>query len=145
MNDRIFGLVMLVLAIAYGWGAYQLPEPFGGNESVGPETFPILLSVVLGLSSLYLMLRPDPDNHWPWNRTGAEMVVAVVVLTLYGVLLEPLGFIITTTLAVGTLSWRMGARKFPAYMSGLIGGVVVFVLFNYVLELPLPLGVLEVS
>ncbi|MCG7601525.1 tripartite tricarboxylate transporter TctB family protein, partial [Halomonas sp. McH1-25] len=31
---------MLVLAVAYGWGATQFPEPFGGAESVGPETFP---------------------------------------------------------------------------------------------------------
>ncbi|MCP1343924.1 tripartite tricarboxylate transporter TctB family protein, partial [Halomonas sp. FL8] len=24
---------MLVLAVAYGWGATQFPEPFGGAES----------------------------------------------------------------------------------------------------------------
>lgn len=145
MNDRIFGLLMLTLAVAYGWGAQQFPEPFGGAESIGPETFPTVLSIVLGLSSLYLMVRPDPSNGWPWNRTGIEMVVAIVVLCLYTALLEPLGFIVTTTFAVGTLCWRMGATPLKAYATGLIGGIVVFALFNFVLELPLPLGILEMA
>ena len=48
-------------------------------------------------------------------------------------------------LAVGTLCWRMGAKPMKAYLTGLISGVVVFVLFTYGLELPLPLGLLEMS
>ncbi|TFH87332.1 tripartite tricarboxylate transporter TctB family protein [Billgrantia azerbaijanica] len=142
-NDRIFGILMLVLAVAYGWGATQFPEPFGGAESIGPETFPYLLAVVLGLSSLYLIVRPDPDNAWPWSRTGVELVIAVAVLVLYAALLQPLGFILGTTLAVGTLCWRMGAAPVRAYVTGAASGVVVFLLFNFALDLALPLGVLS--
>lgn len=142
LNDRIFGVLMIVLAIAYGWGATQLPEPFGGSEAVGPETFPLLLAIVLGLSSLYMVVRPDPDNAWPWSRTGMELIIAVVVLILYAMLLQPLGFIISTTLAVGTLCWRMGARPSKAFVTGGVAGVVVFLLFNFALDLALPLGLL---
>ncbi|MDW7746404.1 tripartite tricarboxylate transporter TctB family protein [Halomonas sp.] len=141
-NDRTFGILMIVLAVAYGWGATQLPAPFGGSEAVGPETFPLLLAVVLGLSSLYMIVRPDPDNAWPWSRTGVELVVAVVVLVLYAALLEPLGFIISTTLAVGTLCWRMGSAPVRAYLTGAASGVVVFLVFNFALDLALPLGLL---
>jgi len=141
-NDRTFGILMIVLAVAYGWGATQLPEPFGGSEAVGPETFPLLLAVVLGLSSLYMILRPDPDNAWPWSRTGIELVVAVLVLVLYAALLQPLGFILSTTLAVGTLCWRMGSTPVRAYLTGAASGVVVFLLFNFALDLALPLGLL---
>jgi len=56
-NDRIFGILMIVLAVAYGWGTTQFNEPFGGAEAVGPETFPRLLAVVLALSSLYMIVR----------------------------------------------------------------------------------------
>ncbi|MHB0776429.1 tripartite tricarboxylate transporter TctB family protein [Halomonas sp. WWR20] len=143
LNDRIFGLLMFVLAVAYGWGATQFPEPFGGTEAVGPDTFPKLLAVVLALSSVYLIVRPDPSNAWPAGRTALEMVIAIAVLIAYTLLLEPLGFIVATTLAVGTLCWRMGARPMPAYLTGLIGGIVVFLLFNFALELPLPLGLLD--
>ncbi|MEX0606329.1 MAG: hypothetical protein WD623_17130 [Marinobacter sp.] len=42
LGDRILGLGLLVLAVAYGWAAQQWPEPFGGAEGVGPETLPTI-------------------------------------------------------------------------------------------------------
>ncbi|QFT85247.1 Tripartite tricarboxylate transporter TctB family protein [Halomonas sp. THAF12] len=143
-NDRIFGVLLIALAVAYGWGATQFPEPFGGAEAVGPKTFPHLLAVVLSLSSLYLIVRPDPDNAWPWSRTGAELLIAVAVLIVYTALLQPLGFILSTLLALGTLCWRMGAPPVRAYVTGGVAGVVVFLIFNFALDLALPLGPLSV-
>ncbi|ROU00469.1 tripartite tricarboxylate transporter TctB family protein [Marinobacter sp. R17] len=142
-GDRILGLGLFVLAVAYGWGAQQWPEPFGGAETVGPETFPTLLSVVLALSSVYLIVKPDPDAHWPVGRTAAEILLAIAILVVYAFLLEPLGFVISTTLAVGALCWRMGAKPVRSLLIGLIAAVVVFFLFNYGLELSLPGGLLE--
>ncbi len=144
LGDRVLGLGLLVLVVAYGWAAQQWPEPFGGAESVGPETFPTILSVVLVAGSLYLMIRPDPDAQWPIGKSALELVVSVLVLVVYAFLLEPLGFIVSTTLAVGTLSWRMGAAPKRAFVTGLVSAVVVFVLFNYGLSLSLPAGLLEV-
>ncbi|MCG8521202.1 MAG: tripartite tricarboxylate transporter TctB family protein [Pseudomonadales bacterium] len=143
-GDRILGLGLLVLAVAYGWAAQQWPEPFGGAEGVGPETFPTILSVVLVAGSLYLMIKPDPDARWPVGKSALELLVSVLVLVVYALLLEPLGFVIATTLAVGTLSWRMGAAPKRAFLTGLGSAVVVFVLFNYGLSLSLPAGPLEV-
>ncbi|GAA3578391.1 tripartite tricarboxylate transporter TctB family protein [Marinobacter xestospongiae] len=139
-GDRVLGLVLLVLAVAYGWAAQQWPEPFGGAEAVGPETFPTLLAIVLALSSLYLMVKPDPDQGWPLGRTAGELVLALVILVVYAALIEPLGFVAATTLAVGSLSWRMGAKPSTAFLSGLASAVVVFVVFNYGLSLSLPAG-----
>lgn len=144
-GDRILGLGLLVLAVAYGWVAQQWPEPFGGAEGVGPETFPTILSVVLVAGSLYLMIKPDPDAQWPLGKSALELLVAALVLVVYAFLLEPLGFVIATTLAVGTLSWRMGAAPTRAFVTGLVSAVVVFVLFNYGLALSLPAGLLEVN
>lgn len=144
LGDRILGLGLLVLAVAYGWAAQQWPEPFGGAETVGPETFPTILSVILAGGSLYLMVKPDPDASWPVGKSAFELVIAVLVLVVYAYLLEPLGFIISTTLAVGTLSWRMGAAPVRAFVTGLLSAVAVFVLFNYGLSLSLPAGLLEV-
>lgn len=144
LGDRILGLGLLVLAIAYGWAAQQWPEPFGGAETVGPETFPTMLAVVLVAGSLYLMIKPDPDAQWPVGKSAVELLISLVVLVVYTLLLEPLGFVIATTLAVGTLSWRMGAAPRPAFLTGLLSAVVVFVLFNYGLSLSLPAGLLEV-
>ena len=143
-NDRIFGGLMLALAVAYGWGATQFPVPFGGSEAVGSDTFPKVIAAVLALSSLYLIVKPDPDNAWPKGRTALELIIAVLVLIAYTLLLEPLGFIIATLLAVGTLCWRMGAPPVRAYLTGGVAGIVVFLLFTFALDLALPLGLLSV-
>ncbi|NNC23556.1 tripartite tricarboxylate transporter TctB family protein [Salinisphaera sp. USBA-960] len=141
-GDRILGIGLFVLAIVYGWTAQQWPEPFGAAEGIGPETFPTLLAVVLALSSGYLIVRPDPDAQWPRGRTAVEILLSIAILVVYSLLLEPLGFVIATTLAVGTLCWLMGARPVPAFLTGLIGAVVVFFLFNNLLALSLPAGLL---
>lgn len=143
-GDRLLGLGLMVLAVAYGWVAQQWPEPFGGAETVGPETFPTILAVVLVAGGIYLMIKPDPDAQWPLGKSALELVVSLLVLVVYAMLLEPLGFVISTTLAVGTLSWRMGANPRGAFVTGLISAVVVFALFNYGLSLNLPAGLLEV-
>lgn len=145
LGDRILGLGLMVLAVVYGWVAQQWPEPFGGAETVGPETFPTILAVVLVAGGIYLMIKPDPDAQWPLGKSTLELVVSLLVLVVYAMLLEPLGFIISTTLAVGTLSWRMGANPRSAFLTGLISALVVFVLFNYGLSLNLPAGLLEVN
>lgn len=142
MGDRILGLCLLVLAVAYGWVAQQWPEPFGGAEGVGPETFPTMLAIVLVVGSLYLMIKPDADAQWPVGRSALELVISIIVLVVYALLLEPLGFIISTTLAVGVLSWRMGAPPKGSFVTGLVSAVVVFGLFNYGLSLSLPNGLL---
>ncbi len=143
MADRLFGILMLLLAVAYGWEASQFPEPFGGAEVVGPETFPLLLAVVLGLSSLYLILRPDPDQPWPTSKILLDLAFVLLVLVIFAALLAPLGFVPATILMVSLLSWRMGASPLPALITGVGSAVVVYLLFNFVLELHLPAGILK--
>ena len=67
-------------------------------------------------------------------------MLALVILVAYAFALEPLGFVAATTLAVGALSWRMGAKPVTAVLTGLVSAVVVFVIFNYGLSLSLPAG-----
>lgn len=35
-----------------------------------------MLAVVLALSSLYLIVKPDPDNAWPQGRIVLDLVIA---------------------------------------------------------------------
>ena len=97
IGDRLLGLSLLVLALAYGWGSQQWPAPFGTHETVGPDTFPLLLAVALGITSLYLMVKPDPDNAWPNSRSALELLFAIGVLFAYAALIEVLGFIFNQT------------------------------------------------
>ncbi len=145
IGDRILGVLLLLLAVVYGWEASQFPEPFGGAEAVGPETFPLMLSVILGLSSIYLIVKPDPDQDWPGIKTLLDLAFVLVVLFIFAALLAPLGFVISTTFMVGVLCWRLGARPLQSGVTGVSCAVVVYVLFNFVLELHLPAGILSLS
>jgi len=143
INDRVFGMLMLIIAVAYGYEATQFPIPFGGQESVGPETFPIMLSLLLGVSSIYMILRPDPDEKWAPSAMLIELGIVVLSLLAFAWAIEPVGFMPAAALVVSFLSWRMGASITKSLITGVSSSVVIFCLFNNVLELALPLGLLE--
>ncbi|MEL0623965.1 tripartite tricarboxylate transporter TctB family protein [Marinomonas arenicola] len=143
INDRVFGILMLVFAVTYGWQATQFPIPFGGSESVGPETFPIMLSIFLSISSIYLIVKPDPDEKWAPLAMLLQLASVVVALLIFAWAIDEVGFIPSAALMVSFISWRMGASVQKGVLTGVISSVAIFVLFNYVLELALPLGILE--
>lgn len=145
INDRALGLVGIVLATAYAAVALQFPEPFGGPEVIGPETFPLIIAATMAVPSIFMLLRPDPDQPWPSGSSILEIIIAIATLIIYTYSLEFIGFIISTTFAVGILCWRMGAKPKPAFLVGLIAGIAVYFLFGTVLDLSLPAGILNIG
>lgn len=143
LSDRLFGLLMVILAITYFYLARQLPEPFGAeDEAIGPQGFPRILALLLGLPGLWLMIKPQPGVVWPGPRLAMELALNVVVLVLFALLLEPLGFLLTALLCCGFISWRMGARWPLAFGIAAAYSLGLYVLFDRGLDLALPAGVL---
>jgi putative tricarboxylic transport membrane protein len=112
------------------------------GDPLGPAVFPIVLAIPLGLLSLYLVVRPGPEADWPRGRALLKQVLALVAFVAYAYLLEPLGFLVSTFLAVVALGCLLGARLRQAAVAGAGIAVVLFVLFDSLLGLPLPAGVL---
>jgi putative tricarboxylic transport membrane protein len=138
----VFGVLLLILAVTYGYEATKFPIPFGGQESVGPETFPILLSIILAIGSIYMIVKPDEDAKWPAVSMLIELGIVCLVLVLFAFGLEYVGFVLSATPAVAFLCWRMGATPGKSLLTGAITSVVIYVLFTRVLELALPSGIL---
>ena len=141
MSDRLTGLVLLALAIAYGVTASGYQAMIG--DPLGPAVFPLVIAIPLGLFSLYLIVRPDPGPDWTRGRPLLMQALSVITLLLYAYLLEPLGFIVSTFIAVVVLGWLLGAKLAQAGAAGVGIAVVLFVLFNNILGLPLPAGLLS--
>ena len=137
MSDRILGLVILGLAIWYGWTAGSYEASFG--DPLGPAAFPQMLAVPTALLSLLLILRPDPDPVWAERRQGLFQVVTIGVLIAYAFFLEDLGFVLATTIAVIAMSRLLGASWLKSAISGAVMAVGLFVLLDTLLGLPLPL------
>jgi putative tricarboxylic transport membrane protein len=141
VSDRLAGLALLTLAIAYGVTASGY-EAFIGDP-LGPAVFPLVIAIPLGLFSLYLIVRPDPEPDWARGRPLLMQALSVITLLLYAYLLEPLGFVVSTFLAVVMLASLLGARPAQAGAAGGAIAVVLYVLFNNLLGLPLPAGLLS--
>jgi putative tricarboxylic transport membrane protein len=133
-SDRVFGLVVLMVALAYIASATQIQSSFLADP-VGPRAFPMMIGAVAGISGLVLIVRPDPDPNWPAIRTFGALVVATLVLVIYAFLLKPLGFIVPTTICVAVLSYQISPRIRPALISGVALSIGLFFLFNVALGL----------
>lgn len=139
MSDRIFGGIGLILAIFFGVQATMIEVAFI-SDVVGPSVFPLIVATVMGISSIYFLLKPDPEPHWPQGGRLAEIGFAVLVLYAYAQLLPVLGFVIATIFAAGYLAWRLGSKPLEAALVGVGTSVGIFVVFRLILGLSLARG-----
>ena len=142
MSDRVFGGIGLALAVFIAWGAMQIELSFI-SDPVGPRTFPIIIAVVMGVASLVVLLRPDPEPVWPALPRLLEIGGAAVVMIGYALLLPDLGFIVATAIAAAYLTWRLGTGLLWSALYGVLTAVGIYVIFHLILGLSLaegPLG-----
>lgn len=139
MGDRLFGGIGLALAAFYIWQATRIQLSFI-SDPVGPKAFPIIIGLLLGVSSLVIILRPDPRPHWPALGRLAEIGLAVVVLLAYAYSLPSAGFLISTALAAAFLTWRLGTAPVPALVAGVLTSIGIYVVFHLILGLSLAEG-----
>ena len=138
-GDRIFGVVVVLVAVAYGVAALQFKQGFI-VDPVGPKTFPLIVAGVSVVCGLMLIVKPDPDPEFPPLRTAGTLLMAMLTLVAYAYAIKPLGFLIPTAIAAAILSYQIDPRAKFAVAAGLGLSGGLYVLFKFVLGLGL-LGV----
>ena len=144
-SDRIFGLVVLMVALTYIASATQIQTSFL-SDPVGSKAFPIIIGCVAAICGLVLIVRPDPDPNWPAMRTFFAILVAIAVLIAYAYMLKPLGFLLPTAFAAAILSYQISPKAIAAALTGIGLSAGLFVLFKFALGLGLvafPRGVFD--
>jgi putative tricarboxylic transport membrane protein len=136
MSDRITGLIVSVLALAFFASASQLETPFFADP-LGPSAFPMLISAVAFVSGCVMVLRPDVEPNWPALSTFVRLLIAVLVLVLYAYGLKPLGFLLPTALAAGAISHQIRPAVLASSLTGICLSVFLFITFKYGLGLSL--------
>lgn len=135
-SDRVFGLITLVVALAFIASATQIQLSFF-VDPLGPKAFPMAIGVLLAIASLWPIARPDPDPEWPVRARLLKIGASLVVLVGYAYFLDSLGFVPATAIAAGLISYQIRGNAIGAALTGAAISVGLFVVFRYFLGLGL--------
>ncbi len=139
MSERIFGVFLLLLSaggIYFGW---DLKAPIS-YEPVGPRAFPLLVFSLLAVCAVGLMVSKRPATVWAPPPVLLRIGVMFLVVLAYAFLFDKLGFIIATALMTVPLARFFGGTWMKSVIGGVALGVVLFLLFDRVLDVALPVG-----
>lgn len=139
MSDRALGAACALASVAMAAAARDYTAAFS-YEPLGPRAFPLLLAVGLGLSGLWLMFRPtqgaEAFKGVPWVPT---LWCAGAILA-YAALFQALGFALATALMTVPVGMAFGGSWRKALAGGAALGLVLYLLFDKVLDVVLPVG-----
>jgi putative tricarboxylic transport membrane protein len=138
------GMGLFVTVYAYTLGLKGFHDP-------GPGLMPFIVGLLLCLVSLYLLvtslLKRDAVEE---TNKGEEKKVSLGAISLvvgsliaYALLMERLGFLITTPLLLMALFRGSGARKWRSIVfTSILTSLIVYFAFTY-LRVRLPPGILR--
>ena len=141
VSARLSGLVVAGLGVAACILARRLPAQTGFG--LGPAFLPFWTGVVLTACGLWLCARGAVDSElsWPSSRGFTRAVSGFLLLLLYILALQPLGYLMSTAifLVVGMLLLEP-VRPSRVFVFGLASAAFLFLIFRIWLRVPLPGG-----
>jgi putative tricarboxylic transport membrane protein len=118
---------------------------------VGPEVFPRYLATGLFICSAVLLVKallakpggkPEPTIN-PLDKGIQRLLIGLVIIVVYAICWEPLGFIIITPVSVFALLFLLGVRKYLAMaIFSVCAMATIFCAFRFFLGIEMPMGLL---
>lgn len=146
--QRIFASVLLLVCVGLALMAWPYQAAFS-YEPVGPRAFPLLMIGLLSLALLYMVFRPTPIVHSDEDpqldrETLQKIGICVVLLLIFAGTFEPLGFILASIVVGVPMARLYGGRWVPSVVIISLMAVGLYLLFDRLMDVPLPLGLLSV-
>ncbi len=151
-NTKVAVFLILFSILFYVLIPYQIAKPklFMGRALMGmkPTLFPRLTMIgLLGLSVWYFIHSFNLEERNLFkdlDRKGLTRIgVTFVILVAYALLLEPLGFVLSSALTVGALTLYLGNRNiFILFLVIIVIPLAIFFIFTRALHVSLPEGLL---
>ncbi len=145
ISDRVSSLVFLCTSIFFFVAALRMP--FGRLNEPGPGLLPVLLGILMVVTSGALVLQgffrlERSVSHSLERASVNRMIVFVLGLALYCLLLPVLGFFTVTLLfEIGCMK-LFGVTKWRTILSVAIAATLgAYYLFDTLLQIPFPRGV----
>lgn len=139
--ERYFsGLLLLtslfLMYVASGYVANIAYDP------LGPRPYPMLILGLMAACTLFLTVRPKPEeiNLGYTPSLLKKLGLCLAAMLGYACLFELLGFPISTAIMATVVGKLFGGKTLHCVISGVVMGVLLYLLFDQVLDVPLPLG-----
>jgi putative tricarboxylic transport membrane protein len=145
--NRLLGLILAAFAGLYLFFSYKIPSyPYA---MVDADVVPKGLGYLLLFLSVLLFLQKGKETEQEKQKRTIpkkELLVLLVVagfILIYIFLLELIGFIIMTSVFIFACSAFLGYKKYKiSAVVALVFSFLLYFLFNYLLLIHLPSGVL---
>lgn len=138
MRERGIAAGLLAFALGYALLASGYTVSFVADP-LGPRAAPFLLATLLVLLSLWLLVKP-PASEEASAAPHPRSIAAVLGLALYSVLMPWLGFVLATALLTAALARLAQGPPVRAATLGTAFAAVLYYLFVFALDVPLPIG-----
>ena len=143
MSDRILGAACVVASAAMAWSAQGYAAAIS-YEPVGPRAFPLLLAALLAIGGLWLVIRPTLRGAGAYLEVPLQAtLVAAGSIAVYALLFDLLGFVLATAVMSVALGLAFGGSLRQALAAGVGLGLALYFLFDKLLDVVLPTGVLS--
>ena len=127
-KDRIGALLLLAFSLVYGYLSQSIRLlPFQQNVAFHARTMPEILTVLAVVLALLLLLMPPSQDKL--SLSGLKLgkgLFFLVLMSIYGLTLRPLGFIISTSLFLIIGYVLLGERRPLPLLLASVPLVVVF-------------------
>ena len=127
-KDRIGALLLLAFSLVYGYLSQSIRLlPFQQNVAFHARTMPEILTVLAVVLALLLLLMPPSQDKL--SLSGLKLgkgLLFLVLMSIYGLTLRPLGFIISTSLFLIIGYVLLGERRPLPLLLASVPLVVVF-------------------
>lgn len=144
--ERLFSGLLFVLSLGLmvlAWG-YTAPIAY---DPIGPRPYPMLLLILLAFGTLILACRPAKFMtvvDYGWSKPIVKSLsLACVAMILYAIAFEMLGYIIATILMAWGLGVLFKGTMLKSFVAASVIALLTFFLFDELLDVSLPLGLLS--
>lgn len=151
--NKLTGITVTAVGAIYTGLAFTLPRASVGKP-LDPIIFPLFLGIGMTLCGILMLATTGKEKDAKESKQikkptlkGISIDSKLIIFTcvmgiLYGILFEPLGYVLSTIIFMGGLLFAIndGLKKWKTNILVAVGfSVVVYVLFSYLLNIPLPM------